>query len=126
MICRSKKFFENARAVAHCSNYKFKHGAILVRGGSIIKSAYNKGRPVSFLNKFHKNNRASLHAEIGCILNLDKRKTANCDIYVIRLDAAGKFALSKPCAMCQLACKEMNIRRIYYSVDENNFEMLKL
>ena len=121
-----KSMFETARIVAMSSEYKFRHGAILVRGPSIIKISANKSRAVNIFNDYHKNNRASLHAEIGCILNLRKEVTRGCDIYVCRILANNLFACSDPCEMCQTICAEMGIRKIFYTVEENVFDWIRL
>ncbi len=119
------RFFNHAKTIAQSSDFKTRHGAVLVRGGSIIKSSCNKGRPVGFAHRYHRHNRSSLHAEIGVVLNLKKNVTYGCDIFVVRIDKNDKLANSKPCDMCQEICSEMGINRIYYS-DTNGFNFIKL
>lgn len=124
-MCRTAKLFDHAKTVAMTSDYKFRHGAVLVKGGKIIRSSFNKARPVSFAHKYHHKGTGSLHAEIGCILNMSFEKTEGCEIYVVRIHADGKFAMSMPCPMCQVVCNEMGIKRIHYST-HNGFETMKL
>lgn len=124
-MSRIIKFFEHARTVAMMSDYKFRHGALLVSGGKIIKASPNKARAVRFAHRYHHNKAGSLHAEIGCILNLTKEKTDGGEIYVARISADGNFAMSCPCGMCQAICEEMGIKRIHYST-YNGFETMRL
>jgi hypothetical protein len=50
----------------------------------------------------------------------------SCDTLVVgRLDKSGKFRLSKPCAVCQLAISESKIRNVYYSTDDGSWETLE-
>lgn len=39
-------------------------------------------------------------------------------IYVIRVNAHGKLANSKPCAHCTKFLKKSGVKNIYYSVDD--------
>lgn len=120
------KFFEIAKNEAKKSEYQFRHGAVMIRGGNIITSSFNKARPVNFAHKHHHNNNGSLHAEIGCVLNIEKEKTKGCDIYVVRITKTNDFVISRPCEMCQIICGEMGIKRIYYSIANNEFAYIKL
>lgn len=124
-MCRAEKLFDYAKTVAMTSDYKFRHGAILVRGGKIIRASCNKSRAVWFTNKYHSKGTGSLHAEIGCVLNMEKDRTDGCEIYVVRIMANNDFAMSKPCPMCQMICDEMGIKRIHYST-YNGFETMRL
>jgi tRNA(Arg) A34 adenosine deaminase TadA len=121
--------FELARRVANQSSYgKFRHGAVLINGGSVINVAHNKNNTCSFGARFRNPNagRATLHAELGCILNVEKDGTRNGDVYVVRINPAGQLKNSKPCPMCQEAMRFVGIKRCYYSTDFNTFEMVKL
>lgn len=121
-----RRFFNTARIQAFKSDYNFRHGAVLVRGGKIINCSCNKKRPVSFAHRYHHNQCGSLHAEIGCVLNMNRIKTEDCDLYVVRIFHDGRFAMSRPCSMCQIICHEMGIRRIYYSIGPEEFGMIRL
>jgi deoxycytidylate deaminase len=125
IMSRTLKFFDHARTVALMSEYKFRHGALLVKSNKIIKASYNKSRAVRFAHKYHLHGTGSLHAEIGCILNLSKERTDGCEIYVVRIAGNGQYAQSCPCSMCQTICSEMGVKRIHYST-HNGFETMRL
>ena len=74
---------------------KYKMGAVLIKGGSIISGACNG----STLGK---------HAEVRAI-SLAK-KTDGCTIYVARSDKG----ISKPCSHCLYAIQEAGIRYVVY------------
>lgn len=127
---RKNRYLELAARMAEQSSYTtFKHGAILVRGGSILNASFNKGSYSSFGQRFKDSTSyiATLHAELGCILGLDKSITRGSDIYVVRLNNSGEgFRLSKPCCMCHAALINAEVRRCYYSTNSNHLGLIKL
>jgi len=131
-IHKSKKvqrYFELARNMAYNSPYgKLRHGAILVRGGSVLNASFNKDKFNSFGSRFREQNRgpATLHAEIGCVLGLVRNATSGADVYVCRINKKGEFRYSKPCAMCHQVLKHVGVKRVYYTTNEDVIEMYKL
>ena len=124
-----KRYFDLARNVAHNSQYgKIRHGAVLIKGGSVINTCFNKDKFCSFGTRFRDPNRghATIHAELGCVLGLPRSVTTGADIYVCRINKRGQFRNSKPCAMCHEVLKHVGIKRVYYTADEDVIEMYKL
>lgn len=119
------RFFEYAKKAAGFSSHQFHHGAVLVRGGKVIKTSFNDPRPIKFTHKHHHAHRGSLHAEIGVLLNLTKDKTKGADIYVCRVLKDGTYRNSKPCSMCQIIAQEMGIKRIKFTTDKG-FDTIQL
>jgi deoxycytidylate deaminase len=126
---KNKKFFSLAKKLACLSEYgKFKHAAVLVRHGTILNSSPNKDKACSFGKRFRSREKgiATLHAELGAVLNMPKKCTRNADIYVVRVNSEGEYRNSKPCKMCQDAMRFCGINRVYYSIDSEGFEVMKL
>lgn len=127
---RSKRFFEFARKMASMSEYgKFRHGAVLVRHGAIMSAGLNKDKPCSFGGRFRPKEMgdATVHAELAAILNVPRSQTENSDIYVVRVGANNEdLRNSKPCRMCQAALKFVGVKRIFYSTENGDFEVMKL
>ncbi len=126
---KAKRYFNLARNVAYNSQYgKIRHGAILIKGGSIINTCYNKDKFCSFGARFRDRHRgpATIHAELGCVLGIPRAVTTGADIYVCRVNKQGQFRNSKPCAMCHEVLKHVGIRRVYYTTGDNTVEMYKL
>lgn len=126
---RNKKFFEMAKKIAITSEYgKFKHAAILVHQGVILNSSPNKNKVCSFGKRFRPANKgiATLHAELGAILNMPKEVTKGADVYVVRVNCDGLYRNSKPCIMCQEAMRFCGIKRVFYSTEDGTFERMKL
>ena len=126
---KMKRYFDLSRNIAYNSPYgKIRHGAILIKGGSVINASFNKDNYTSFGTRFRDPSRghATVHAEIGCVLGLPRDVTSGADIYVCRINREGAFRNSKPCSMCHEALKHVGIKRVYYTTNNNTFEMYKL
>ena len=124
-----RRYFNLARNVAFNSEYgKIRHGALLIKGGSIINTCYNKDKFCAFGTRFRDPDRghATIHAELGCILGMSRSVTAGADIYVCRVNKRGQFRNSKPCAMCHEVLKHVGVKRVYYTTGDNTIEMYKL
>ena len=117
---KTMRYIQLAANVAEQSVYgKIRHGAVLVKGGSVINTSCNKSNFNSFGNRFrhHDCGHATHHAELGCILGVDKTKTMGATIYVARIDKSTSYRLSKPCPMCHQAMKHVGIKRVVYTIN---------
>tara|TARA_B000000557_G_scaffold85451_1_gene68701 strand:- start:1903 stop:2337 length:435 start_codon:yes stop_codon:yes gene_type:complete len=126
---RHRRYIEAARKTAEDSTFPdYRHGALLVRGGSILNSAYNKNSHIGWANRFRAKScgHATHHAELGAILGIDRAKSSGADVYVVRIGKNGELKLSQPCLMCQSVLAHMGVKRVYYSIDENNLGCIKL
>ena len=126
---RILRYIDLAKNVAYNSDYgKLRHGAILVKGGSIINTCFNKDKFCSFAGKFRDPNSgpATIHAELGCVLGLARDVTSGGDIFVCRINKIGELRNSKPCIMCHQVMKHVGIKRVYYTTNEGSVEMYKL
>tara|TARA_R110000824_G_scaffold294583_4_gene482969 strand:- start:941 stop:1345 length:405 start_codon:yes stop_codon:yes gene_type:complete len=126
---KTRRYFELAKNMALQSSYgKIKHGAILVKGGSVINGAHNKDNYNSFGSRFRDPHRgpATLHAELGCILGLSRNVTQGATVYVARVARDGEYRISKPCAMCHAALKHVGIKRVVYTKNSQEIESYKL
>ncbi len=124
-----ERYLELARSEAKQSKYgKLRHGAVLVKGGSVLSTSHNKNNFSSFANRFRKHGcgHATHHAELGCILGLDRSKTTGSTVYVVRINNDEKFRLSKPCSMCHDILKHVGVKRVYYTTGKDTIEMYKL
>jgi len=117
-----KRYFELAKRVALQSNFPaYRHGAVLVRGKSVRNSACNKDSFCSFAarfrNKHIQEGRATLHAELGAILGVDRSITEGSTIFVTRIGKKGDYKMSKPCPMCHEAMRHVGVKRVVYSIN---------
>lgn len=123
---KTKSYLEKARIEAEKSKFTYRHGAVLVRGGHIISSAFNENRFCSFGARFRtEDGIATHHAELRCILGLDRSMTTGATVYVVRISNSGEFKMSKPCQMCRDSMRFVGVKRVIYTTN-NGIEMLKL
>ena len=126
---RHKRFMESSARTASCSEFpNYRHGAILVRGGSILNTAYNKSNHINWANKFRNKDcgHATHHAEVGAILGMAREKTTGATMYVARIGKTGELKMSKPCEMCQQVLAHVGVKKVYYSIDDENIGCIKL
>jgi deoxycytidylate deaminase len=126
---KNKRYIEFAKRAAEQSNYgKFRHGAVLVKGSSVRSISCNKHRHCSFGARFRKegHGEATLHAELGAILGLERSTTQGSTVYVARINREGEARISKPCAMCEAAMRHVGVRRVYYTNRYGKIERMRL
>lgn len=94
------------------NNEKYKLGAVLVKGGSVISTGVNRksARPFFVRN----NGKESLHAEIDCLYWIDKKVSNGCVIYISGRSVAGNYIRTRPCTSCIDIIIKMGVRKIYY------------
>ena len=113
---------ELARRVAGQSTFEGPHhGAVLVRGSSVINVSTNKNNFCSFGDRFRKcfqPGHSTVHAELGSILGIERTKTTGAEVYVARIGKKGDFKMSKPCPMCESALRHVGIKRVIFTINE--------
>ena len=126
---RNSRYFNAARkASMFSSSEEYRHGAVLVKGSAIINISPNKNNFCSFGTRFRTEQAgiATLHAELGCILGIDRSITDGARVYVCRVGKNGDFRLSKPCPMCTAAMTHVGIKRVYWTLDNETCAMGRL
>ena len=114
---KTRNYLNLAKRAAQQSQHDtFKHGAVLVKGGSVL----NRFRNVR--DRGH----ATHHAELGAIFGLDRSTTQGATLYVCRTNREGKFRMSKPCSMCEQVLRFCGIKRVVYTESENQVAKIKL
>lgn len=106
-----------ARAFAKESELKMKHGAIVVRGGSLMGTGYNKHRNnPAFLAEDIVRENTTYHAEAVAIRSAGD----NCRggvIYIARVNRQGEDRNSRPCVYCRILIEEVGIKKIVYTTE---------
>lgn len=123
------KFFNIAKAVSKCSDWKKQHiGAVIVYKNRLLEVGYNTTKEIPMQKKYNKyrgfdpeSNKNCAHAEMVALNRLIKSKLfANLDIskihlYVYREYKNGNYALARPCAACETALRMVGIKHIHYT-----------
>ncbi len=86
-------------------------------------NSYVKTHPLQkqYAEKVGKPNSQYLHAEIAALV-----KGKGDKLVVVRINKKGMLMMAKPCSICMLAMKEADIKEVWWSVDENNMESMKI
>ena len=126
---KKQRYIELAARIAQQTEFKeYKHGAILVRAGAVINTSCNKNKYKAWANQFRKkqHGHATIHAEIGAILGLDRSLTEGSTIYVVRVGKCGDLKNSKPCPMCEAAMQYVGIKKVVYSSEDGKIETMRI
>lgn len=116
---RQQSFLNLAMKVADASECNHRHGAVIVRGGSVLSVGLNKWRnEVALVEQLHADGRStdiSVHAEIDALSRVADPRGAT--IYVARVNRTGDPRLSKPCSGCARALQEAGISKVIYTIN---------
>ena len=97
-----------------------KHGAVIVRGGSVLSVGFNKwrNRPPMLFNSLPKDElkMLTIHAEVDALSHL--KDAAGATIYVARVNKNSEPRYSRPCDDCYAAIKAAGIKKIVYTVND--------
>jgi tRNA(Arg) A34 adenosine deaminase TadA len=126
------------------SELSMKHGCVLVKKGKIVGKGHNSYRTRS-KDKFIENT-CACHAEIDAIrqyyrtastrpyenywrsvkgIRINENIFKNIVLYVVRQDAWGNFKNSAPCKSCLKVILKLKIKKIIFSIDDNNFHVCR-
>lgn len=108
-------FLKLAENIASSSSLHYKHGAVIVKGGSVISTGINKFKNhpsvIMDVQKIHEV--CHTHAEIDALRKAGNVKGAT--IYVARINKQGKTRMSRPCNNCYSAIIQAGINKIVYT-----------
>jgi tRNA(Arg) A34 adenosine deaminase TadA len=106
-----KKYFALAKyyALKDKTWKRYIFGAIGIRNDGCIVHSTNIRNPIQELN---------CHAETRLCRKLDK----GSEIYLIRTNKNGsRMLLARPCKGCESVMKATGVKRVYYSISDNEF-----
>ena len=109
------------------SNHPNHHlGAVVVKGGRILASGYNRVQQHNKLcyRKFN----SSVHAEQDAIRKLlgNPDLLYGSSLYVSRIGRSGSLLLAKPCAFCMDLIRSVGIKKIFYTDSDGSITMEKV
>ena len=95
------------------------HVAFLIKSNVIEKIGVNKRRTHPEISKhpYHEGH-VGIHAELDCVLKVDKEDLRDYKMLVLRVDRKNKLNMSKPCPGCLSLINQFNISEVWYS-DKN-------
>jgi len=107
-------YFELAAKVAEKQSDKRSHklGAVGLRSDGVMVAAYNGAAKAEM---------PQIHAEARLCRKMDYYGT----VFVARRTVNG-FLLARPCAACQRTLKSRRVRRVFYTVSNNEYGVIDL
>ena len=124
------KYFRTAKNLALTVPHRFKVGAVLVRGHSIIgkgKNDMEKGHPLmSFYATDEYKKYIGLHAEFDAVRNLRPYDIRKGKLYVYRHRRNGTQGLASPCPVCVGVLIEKGVREVFFSKDNEGYGYMRL
>lgn len=114
-MSRHDSRIKHAIKVAGDSQYRWKHGAVVVRGGRVIGFAPNKFRNAPEIDP----DNVTDHAEAAVIRELLKnyKDLIGSTIYIARVNNQGQSMMSRPCTNCMKSIVRAGIKEIVYTND---------
>jgi deoxycytidylate deaminase len=120
-MSRHESRIKQAVKVASSSKYRWKHGAVVVRGGRVVGFAPNKFRNTPEVDA----DNVTDHAEAAVIRELLKNYSdlRNGVIYIARISNAGETRMSRPCPNCMKLIVDAGIKEICYTNEVGGYSV---
>lgn len=118
MILQCYRALEIAKAMSHLHNGRCKHFSFIFQKRKILTigtNNYCKSHPRTLQFDYHDN--AKLHSELDAVISLGRKSCKNLILVNIRLDNNGNLAYSKPCNGCSGLIRQLQFKKVYYSVN---------
>lgn len=102
--------------------------AVITKGGSVVSVGRNRARMNSYVMYYGDHDgTASVHAEIDAIFRARRKiDLTGCKMYVARKTKRGQIGLAAPCGMCTRTIGRYGIKRVYYTVDDTSWAVMRV
>ena len=115
---RDKAYLSVARYFARKSVARNTHGAVVVKGGRVLGTGWNRDRNhPNLIDPDRIKHDCSYHAEEVAIREAGSN-LKGAVIYVARVNKQGKDRDSKPCSKCSILIEEAGIKRVIYTSEK--------
>lgn len=112
MSKKKKGWLNMAVKMAESSNVGKKHGAVIVRSGSLLAVGHNKWRNQAEVFD-DRAKTASVHAELDALSRV--KNPAGATVYIASINKRGETKLSAPCDNCFKVLMDAGIKEIIYT-----------
>ena len=115
---KDSAYLSVARYFATKSRARNTHGAVVVKGGRVLGTGWNRDRnPPNIVDPDRIKHDCSYHAEEVAIREAG-RNIRGAVIYVARINKQGDDRDSKPCSKCSSLIEEAGIKRVIYTSEK--------
>ena len=115
---KERAYLSVARYFATKSSARNTHGAVVVKGGRVLGTGWNKNRNhPAIVSPEHIKSDCSTHAEESAIRDAGEDNVRNAVIYVARVNKNGHDRDSKPCPKCRSLIDRVGIKRVIFTTE---------
>ena len=115
---RDRSYLSVARYLANKSVARNTHGAVVVKGGRVLGTGWNKNRNhPAIVSPEHIKTDCSYHAEEVAIREAGEDNVRGAIIYVARVNKNGQDRDSKPCPKCASLIEQVGIKRVVFTME---------
>lgn len=115
---RDRAYLSVARYCAAKSVARNTHGAVVVKGGRVLSTGWNKNRNhPAIVSPEHIKTDCSYHAEEVAIKEAGEENVRGAIIYVARVNKNGHDRDSKPCSKCASLIEKVGIKRVVFTME---------
>lgn len=115
---KDRSYLGVARYLATKSNARNTHGAIVVKGGRVLGSGWNKNRNhPTIVSPEHIKTNCSYHAEEVAMRDAGEDNLRGAIIYVARVNKNGEDRDSRPCSKCDALIRQAGIKRVVFTME---------
>lgn len=115
---KDRAYLSVARYLASKSEARNTHGAVIVKGGRVMGSGFNKNRNhPTIVSPEHIKTDCSYHAEEVAIREAGEDNVRGAIIYVARVNKNGQDRDSKPCLKCTSLIERAGIKRVIFTTE---------
>lgn len=115
---RDRAYLSVARYCATKSTARNTHGAVVVKGGRVMGTGFNKDRNhPAIVSPEHIKTDCSYHAEEVAIREAGENNLRGAIIYVARVNKSGYDRDSAPCPKCSALIEKAGIKRVVYTTE---------
>jgi len=126
MVRSSHRLFEQAKAEALKSKCGYRLGAVIINK-KVCSQGRNRSKTHPIMHKYHRPNRLlGIHAEIDACLKLPAQHLIGADLYVCMIMMNGEHALAKPCEVCLEIMRRFKVGRVFYTIHDDEYGVIKL
>ena len=121
MSSRHERNLKLAEAQARKSAHpRWKVGAVLFRGGSLLSTGYNISKNNPSLPGIPLRS-CSVHAEAAALRGVD---ASGGTLYVARVARRGGWGMARPCQGCEALLRDAGVRRVVWTVDVDEYGVM--
>jgi tRNA(Arg) A34 adenosine deaminase TadA len=131
IMLTNNRYFQHAKTAALCSpgvggrtKDTFRLGAVLVERKRVVAASFNSYRTHPLLAKYTEF--PFKHAETAVIIKQGLLNCVGLDLYVLRIGRGKPVGLAKPCNICMKWIESAGIARVYYSINEREYGVIRV